>query len=246
MSEVKPSEFYIACRTGDVPSVEHLLNHLSFYDLNRLEPNGNTALHAAAFFGHIEIVRRLVEHGAIVRTLKNKYNLTPAEETTHENIRRLLQPDANYQPRKRFINDDYNENSNKQQTIRNPSGLLFSPALLAYVKAKKGITNMDDKERREWVVTYDNNCIVLDYESREYMRKWLTKIPLISLLEAINNDYVNNPTIELTDTQRADIRKYVEAAISDENPGYLVYAYTLPTNFYIQLNRDLAYRGTLL
>jgi ankyrin repeat protein len=208
-----------------------------------LEPDGSTALHAAAFFGHIDIVRRLVEHGAIVRTLKNKYNLTPAEETTHENIRKLLEPGVTDPPRKRFINDDYNENSSNQQTIRNPSGLLFSRALLAYVKAKKGITNMDDEERREWVVTYDNNCIVLDYISREHMRKWLTKLPLSSILEAINNDYVNNPGIELTDKDRETIRNYVEAAISDEDPGYLVYAYTLQTNFYIQLNRDLADKG---
>lgn len=243
MSEVKQSEFYIACRTGDLTSVERLLNHLSFYDLNRLEPDGSTALHAAAFFGHVEIVRRLVEHGAIVRTLRNKYNLTPAEETTHENIRRLLQPDATHQPRKRFINNDYHEDSSEQQTIRNPSSLLFSRTLLAYVNAKEDITNMDDEKRREWVTIYDDNCMVLDYASREHMRKWLIKLPLSSILEAINNDYVNNPRIELTDKDRERIRENVRAAIDDDDLNYLIYAYTLETNFYRQLNRDLADKG---
>jgi hypothetical protein len=246
MSEVKPSEFYVACRTGDLTSVERLLNHLSFYDLNRLEPNGNTALHAAAIFGHIEIVRRLVKHGAVIRTLKNKYNLTAAQETTYANIRQLLEPDATHQPRKRFINDDYDETSSKQKTILNPSAVRFSRAMLAYVKDKRGITNMDHKETREWVVTYDNNCCVLDYTSREYMRKWLTKVPLTSILEAINNDYVENPSTELTDKHRAEIRENVKAAIDENDPRYLIYVYTLETNFYKQLNRDLARRGLLV
>jgi hypothetical protein len=243
MSESKPSEFYVACRTGDLVSVERLLMHLSFYDLNRIEPNGSTALHAAAFYGHINIVRRLVEHGAIVRTLRNKYNLTPAQETTHEEIRRLLERDAIYQPRKRFIDDNHDNENSHQQTMSMSSTTLFSPVSAASIDTKtKSATTIDEGERLEWLDAYDSAHRIAQ-ENHEYMRKWLTKVPLATILEAINNDYIDNPSTELTDKHRAEIRTCVEMANCDDDPRHLIYAYTLETNFYRQLNRDLAQRG---
>jgi ankyrin repeat protein len=236
MSEPKLSEFYIACRTGDLILVELLLNSLSLYDLNRLEANGSTALHAAAFYGHIDIVRRLVIHGAIMRTLRNKYNLTPAQETTDDEIRRLLEPDATYEPRKRFISDDQD---NKQQPM-STSSTTFSPVSLSSGIIE--ITNIDEEERLEWLDAY-NSAHRIAQENHEYMRKWLTKLPLTAILETINNDYVDNPSTELTDKHRAEIHTYIEVANYDDDPRHLVYAYTLETNFYRQLNRDLAQRG---
>jgi hypothetical protein len=246
MSESKLSEFYMACRIGDLVSVDRLLNHLSFYDLNQLEPNGSTALHAAAFYGHIDIVRRLVDHGAIVRTLQNKYKLTPAQETKNEEIKRLLEPDATYQPRKRFINDDHEDKNNKQETMSISSTTLFSPVSVAPSNTKtKNATSIDEEERLEWLDAYDSAHRIAQ-ENHEYMRKWLTKIPLTNILRAINNDYIDNPSTELNDKHRVEIRTYIEVADSDDDPRHLVYAYTLETNFYRQLNRDLAQRGQLL
>jgi hypothetical protein len=74
------------------------------------------------------------------------------------------------------------------------------------------------------------------------MRNWLTKIPLSTILEAINNDYIANSSTEMTEKHRAEIQTYVEMAILDDDPRYLIYAYILETNFYRQLNRDLAQR----
>ena len=147
MSALKLSELYIACHTGDLDAVEHLLTHLSFYELNRIEPNGSTALHAATFYGHTDIVRRLVQHGAIVRTLRNKYNLTPAQETTNEEIKQLLEPDAIYQPRKRFISDNDGYENNSEQTVTASSTTLFSPVPLTVAASTiENETAVDNEE----------------------------------------------------------------------------------------------------
>ena len=246
MSALKLSELYIACHTGDLDAVEHLLTHLSFYELNRIEPNGSTALHAATFYGHTDIVRRLVQHGAIVRTLRNKYNLTPAQETTNEEIKQLLEPDAIYQPRKRFISDNDGYENNSEQTVTASSTTLFSPVPLTVAASTiENETAVDNEEILEWLDAYDS-AHRRAQENHEYMRKWLTKIPLSTILETINNDYIDNPVTELPDEHRTEIRTYIEVANCDEDPRHLVYAYTLETNFYRQLNRDLAQRGKSL
>ncbi|CAF4676196.1 unnamed protein product, partial [Didymodactylos carnosus] len=45
------SDFYIACRDRDVEFVKQMLEKAE-YDLNRLEPNNSTPLHAACYYGH--------------------------------------------------------------------------------------------------------------------------------------------------------------------------------------------------
>ncbi|CAF2634740.1 unnamed protein product [Rotaria sp. Silwood2] len=59
--EGKASEFYWACRNGDIERVKQLLLTISYNDLNTLEPNGSTPLHAATYFGHTEIVHLLLQ-----------------------------------------------------------------------------------------------------------------------------------------------------------------------------------------
>ena len=54
-----------------------------------MEPNGSTALHAASYYGHYHIVKLLLEAGAI-RSTKNKYEKTAAEEATSPEIKLLI------------------------------------------------------------------------------------------------------------------------------------------------------------
>lgn len=83
------SDFYLACRDGNIEVVENLLPLMSIEQINCYEPNGSTALHAASYHGHIEIVRLLLLAGAS-RCLKNlRFNLTPYEEARNNDIRRL-------------------------------------------------------------------------------------------------------------------------------------------------------------
>jgi hypothetical protein len=83
------SEFYYACRNGDLVKVKSLLTGMSPTKIDFMEPNGSTALHAAAYFGHIDIVRLLLDNGASPDQ-KNKFNKTPEEEAKHPEIAQLL------------------------------------------------------------------------------------------------------------------------------------------------------------
>jgi hypothetical protein len=103
VSSKTPSEFYQACRNCDVETVEQMLTKLNTADINRLEPNGSTALHAASFHGHKTIVQMLLQHGAKPWIL-NKYKMTAYEEAANDEIRLLfcrpLETDTN-----RFADD---------------------------------------------------------------------------------------------------------------------------------------------
>ena len=84
------SKFYCACRDGDVDRVKALLSTLSTAEIDQMEPNGSTALHAAAFYGHIDIVRLLLRKGACP-TQKNKYDATAEEEAKTPEIAQVFQ-----------------------------------------------------------------------------------------------------------------------------------------------------------
>ncbi|CAF5218331.1 unnamed protein product [Rotaria magnacalcarata] len=86
------SEFYLACRNGDVDTLKKYLMTFkeTIDDLNPLEPSANsTPLHAASFYGHTDIVQILLEHGCD-RSKVNGYCLTAYEEAANDEIRQLF------------------------------------------------------------------------------------------------------------------------------------------------------------
>ncbi|CAF3853367.1 unnamed protein product [Adineta steineri] len=87
MSEVSP--FYLACRNGDLATVQHILPNITGDEKNRVEPNGSTALHAASYFGHHVIVKLLLENGCAT-WIRNKYNNAPCDEAHDDEIRQLF------------------------------------------------------------------------------------------------------------------------------------------------------------
>jgi hypothetical protein len=84
-----PSKFYFACRNNDLESVIQLLNELPLEDIDRMEPNNSTALHAACYYKHSDIIKLLLERGFTRRVL-NKFNITPIDEIDNEEIRQLF------------------------------------------------------------------------------------------------------------------------------------------------------------
>ena len=56
----RASDLYWTSRAGDLNSVQVMVASNPSTDLNRLEPNGSTALHPVSHFGHTEIVRLLL------------------------------------------------------------------------------------------------------------------------------------------------------------------------------------------
>lgn len=85
----KVSEFYLACRNGDLNTVQQLLPSLSDEQKNSLESNGSTALHAASYYGYHDIVKLLLENGCATWIL-NKYENTPYDEGKDEEMRQLF------------------------------------------------------------------------------------------------------------------------------------------------------------
>jgi hypothetical protein len=83
------SMWYKACRDGDDTELTKQLPFLTYDQLNRIEPNGSTCLHVACYRNHYSIVLILLICG-YDRNIKNKYGLTPLEETTNDEIRELF------------------------------------------------------------------------------------------------------------------------------------------------------------
>lgn len=94
------SELYLACRNGDMTTVQRLLPQTPLKILNRLEPNGSTCLHAASYHGHKDIVRLLLQHGAS-RNVVNRYGCTPVDEAKTEEVADLF-PRSAVAAKKRF------------------------------------------------------------------------------------------------------------------------------------------------
>ncbi|CAF1393589.1 unnamed protein product, partial [Rotaria sp. Silwood1] len=88
--EGEASDLYWACRAGDIDTVQRLITLTPYIDINRLEPNGSTALHAACFFGHANIVRLLLHQYGVISHRRNYHDLTAYEEAATDEIRQLF------------------------------------------------------------------------------------------------------------------------------------------------------------
>ncbi|CAF1532585.1 unnamed protein product [Adineta steineri] len=83
------SAFYWACRNGDMATVEKMLPNLTYEEVNQIEPNGSTALHAASFYDQPGIVRLLLASGCS-RTVLNYNGMTAFQEAATDRIRVLF------------------------------------------------------------------------------------------------------------------------------------------------------------
>ena len=83
------SALYVACRNGDLSTVEELLPTLTLDEINQIEPNGSTSLHAACYFNHPEIVKLLLDSGAL-RTTVNGDGCTAFDEASTEQVKQLF------------------------------------------------------------------------------------------------------------------------------------------------------------
>lgn len=230
------SDLYWASRAGDVDAVRNILATTRFKDLNRLEPNGSTALHAASFFGHADVVRLLLERG-VIRYRKNRHGLTAYEEAANDEIRQLFhRPNSN-----RFCSDFSRDNEDIFHFIND------SPP-------EEG----DDKAYDKWVKTSDNEVQVKAAKSIISVMKILASSPrLRQIVELMapspagvpSEDADLGPLQKLIDTSITSTHPEYEEACDlvskykeTKNPGHLLRLYSLETPFYHDLgstdNRD--------
>jgi len=101
------SPFYWACRNGDITTVQKILPQLKYEQVNQIEPNGSTALHAASFYNQPHIVKFLLENGCS-RTILNYNGATAYQEAANDEIRALFhRPTLN-----RFIDENLTDSFN--------------------------------------------------------------------------------------------------------------------------------------
>ena len=84
-----PSPFYFACRGNDLDAVNQFLAQFSLEELDHMEPNGSTALHAACYRKHGRIVARLLDRGFTRRAI-NKFENTPYNEASTDELQQLF------------------------------------------------------------------------------------------------------------------------------------------------------------
>jgi len=96
------SEFYFACRNGDIDKVKQMLPTIPYDQLNQLEANGSTALHAATYFDHPDIVHLLLHVYVCPRHLRNLHGFTAYEEAQTDEMRQLYHRPSD---ENRFNND---------------------------------------------------------------------------------------------------------------------------------------------
>ena len=84
-----PSQFYYACRNNEIETVRRILDEQPLENLDQMESNGSTALHAACYYKHIEIIKLLLDRGFTRRVL-NKYGNTPFDESESVEIQQLF------------------------------------------------------------------------------------------------------------------------------------------------------------
>jgi len=187
------SDLYLACRNGDIATVQHLLPGTSIQILNRLEPNGSTCLHAASHNGHKDIVRLLLAHGACRRVV-NKYGCTALDEAKTQDVADLF-PRTNEASRKRF--SDSPAQQPEWQFSQN-SAESFSRAL-------------------HW------NCV-----KDRGIKKTVKKIRKAHVIDDGEDEAANI------------VQNYFNEALETKNPICLLKAYTVESQFYKRLNREMA------
>lgn len=100
----EPSDFYLACRQGDIDFVKDYLKKYSD-NLNQFESTvESTPLHAASYNGHKEIVQLLLNHHCD-RSQVNGYGLTAYEEAANDQIRQLFKRRMDDSETSRFHDD---------------------------------------------------------------------------------------------------------------------------------------------
>ncbi|CAF2053034.1 unnamed protein product, partial [Rotaria magnacalcarata] len=134
------SEFYWACRNGDIETVRKILSQSDYNEINRLESNGSTALHAAVYYDRTEVVRILLREYGVERHRRNLHNLTAFEEAADDEIRQLFM---------RLETDRFCSNTN------NECADLFA------IQTKKDPTGSDDQDEvpnDTWIAGTENEA----------------------------------------------------------------------------------------
>jgi hypothetical protein len=206
---------YNLCKENDIEKVEKILPSIGNINIiNKYQSStGSTCLHVACYYGHRDMVKILLDYGALHSVRNIRHNLTPYEEVCREDIKQLF-----IEQRKLFSknNKDYD-----------------------YIEWSMLGNDLLGK-RREFRQAID---LYKTYDNHHLVSKLLAEVIHYYLNEYLVNEYndTNNSKDDVIHKQIETIEGYFKQAI--EKQDYLTYfikAYTLANCFYKVLNKDLA------
>ena len=192
------SDFYLACRNNRVEEVTRFLKQMMLNEVDRMEANGSTALHAASYHGHYEIVKLLLEAGAD-RAIRNKYNNLPFDEAKNDDIKNLFLrvPNAN-----RLVSDTGNIEWEFIDEDAQSTALEERHIIKSLYENKTGTTSISQ------------------------------------MFEKIKNNYISKNLASFKNITH--IKRFFENATQEQDPQWIIKAYTAETDFYRILNQEIA------
>ena len=243
----KASDLYWACRASDLDSVRELIASSDYTDLNRLEPNGSTALHVASHFGHTKIVRVLLHQHGVMRHRRNRHGLTAYKESANDEIHQLFHRSANSH---RFSSDNTDD---AQQ--------LFAPIGVEEVEDEE---QSNDQVLNDWVEGRSGEDeIRLAKLGTKFFKKCAASVILRPIFKAILENKADPDDVRNESTAAEALKRPIDEYVTPKHPEYkkaselvskyaktkdvdhLVRLYTLGTPFYKSLRSD-AQRSRLL
>ncbi|CAF3421913.1 unnamed protein product [Rotaria sp. Silwood2] len=192
------SKFYLACRGNNIEEVKELLKTRTLDEIDRIEPNGSTALHAASYHGHQEIVKLLLKSGAD-RAIHNKYNYLPFDEALNDGIKELF------------------------FRVPNTNRLVSNTGAIEWEAINDDVLETAGEERHIIKSLYENTS-------------GFTSVG--KMFEKIEKNYINKGLAKFDEID--NIKRFFQKATEEQDPRWILKAYTAETDFYKVLNTEIA------
>ncbi|CAF1324257.1 unnamed protein product [Didymodactylos carnosus] len=233
------SNLYLACQSGKTDIVRQILEKCSYHDLNQIEPNGSTLLHAAAMNGHQDIVRLLIEHGC-QRSVVNADRLTAYELAPNDEVRRLFHRPASSR-RERFHNDNVDDCFEIVNELEEESSLPSDKA--ASIERKESVQKYKTSEEKRHEMGYAASSkamcrsklgrLLVDYVHDDAPLELETMAR--HLKEIVDREVAKNDDSEWEKANDL-LNRFINH--NDHSIEHLFHLYTLETRFYRVLKND--------
>ena len=213
---------YFACQNNDLTQVKLCLKVMKPEEIDcQYPPNNETALHAATRNQHKEIIRLLLLHGA-QRSLRNCDS-----EEAHE----LAKTEE--------IKDLFKRSQSSRFTFLHR--LCKPPSLAQRKNLYESCSLFNDNTFYEWELV-DRNASqkALRFRHELQSSKSMSKKDLKQKLYSIQKGYINTRLGNVCTDDDIRIHAYFNRALLQQEPQYIVTAYTICQKFSELLNTDMA------
>ncbi|CAF1106316.1 unnamed protein product [Didymodactylos carnosus] len=229
------SKLYQFCANNNILAVERYIKNLSIKDINRVEVNGNTALHIAVLNRSPEIIKLLLKRNAC-RSIRNINNHRPYEIAETDEIRNLFKRE-NCHTRFTYVNGCLPYYQQQKKSYK-----TFSSNKNTNLNQVNRCSLCDNEDPCEWEILDDHAAEKAERFRRESKHSMFYGHGVVHDLQnkisSIKKGYLGS---RLRGMQLGDSIKYFfNKASKEQNPFYIIKAYTSGTSFYKYVNGDMA------